>query len=202
LHVPQFWSSYAGSTHVPPQSSAKLGHWQLPATQDFPPEHVVPQPPQFELFVWRLTQAPPQLLVPCAQLAVHVPPLHTSMPTHPCPHVPQLVGLDEVSMQVPPPQSILPCGQVQAPSAGPASPFTLVQVLPPEHGWLQPLQLSESVVGSMHVPPQSICPLGHVQLPVQTLPPLQVVPQPPQLKGSTAVSTHTPLPQSTLPWGH
>jgi hypothetical protein len=81
----------------------------------------------------------------------------------------------------------------------PASPVTPVQALPPLHGWLQPLQLSESVVGSVHDPPQSICPLGQVQLPVQVFPPMHVLPHMPQLKGSRAVSTHTPLPQSVLP---
>jgi hypothetical protein len=49
--VPQCWLSNKGSTQVPAQSIAKLGHAQLPATQDFPPEHVLPQMPQLELFV-------------------------------------------------------------------------------------------------------------------------------------------------------
>jgi len=100
--------------------------------QDLPPAHVVPQAPQLELLVCRLTQAPPQFDVPAAQLAVHTPLLHTSMPMQACPQVPQLVGLDAVSMQVPSPQSLLPAGQVQLP----------LHTLPPVHAIPQPLQLA------------------------------------------------------------
>ncbi len=79
---PQLLSSYKGSMQVPPQSTAKLGHWHEPVLQDFPPVHVVPHVPQLELLVCRLTHAPLQFVVPAAQLAVHTPLLHTSMPTH------------------------------------------------------------------------------------------------------------------------
>jgi hypothetical protein len=50
-----------------------------------------------------------------------------------------------------------------------------------------------------HVEPQSIVPLGHVQLPAEhTFPPLQATPQPPQLLLSVCVFTHAP-PQFVVP---
>jgi len=177
---------------VPPQSSAKLGHWHEPVLQDFPPEHVVPQVPQLELLVCRLTHAPVQLERPVAQLALHTPLLHTSTPTHACEQVPQLLGLEAVSMQMPLLQSVLPAGHWQVP----------LQTLPPVHVVPQPPQLEESVVVSVQLPPQSVWPPGQVQVPVQPLPPEHAIPHAPQLSGLVAVSTHTPLPQSVWPKGH
>src|SRR5262245_28215141 len=100
---------------------AKLGHWQDPVRQDFPPVQVFPHIPQLEPSVCRLTHAPPQLLVPGAQFASHAPLLHTSTPTHFFEHMPQLLGSDPVSMQVPLPQSVLPAGHTHPP----------LQTLPP-----------------------------------------------------------------------
>jgi hypothetical protein len=51
------------------------------------------------------------------------------------------------------------------------------------------------------VPVQSVSPAGHWQLPAQTLPPVQAMPQAPQWEESVAMSTHTP-PQSVFPCGH
>jgi hypothetical protein len=87
-----------------------------------------------------------QLLRPVAQLALHALLLHTSTPTHACPQVPQLVGLDAVSMHVPLPQSVLPLGHWQVP----------LQTLPPVHVVPQPPQLEESVVVSVQEPLQSV----------------------------------------------
>jgi hypothetical protein len=68
----------------------------------------------------------------------------------------------------------------------------------------QPPQLKSSLLGSVHLPLQLICPDGH---PATQWPSRQVSPeaqgrkQPPQLLVSLVVSTHVPL-QLVWPLGH
>jgi len=62
-------------------------------------------------------------------------------------------------------------------------------------------QASRDVL-SLHVPPQSFVPNGHTQRPeLQPFPPLQRLPQDPQLLSSLLVSTHVES-QSLLGAGH
>jgi hypothetical protein len=68
-------------THVPPQQP-------LPAT------HIDPQAPQLLLLVLRLTQMPPQLVVPVGHM--HTPLVHVAPIGHVRPHIPQLL----VSLEV------------------------------------------------------------------------------------------------------
>lgn len=99
-----------------------------------------------------------------------------------------------------PPQLVRPPEQVvtQAPFE---HTWFIMQALPHDDIWSGP-QLSGSERVSMQVEPQRKVPLGHAQAPaLQMRPPVQVVPQAPQLAASVWVFTHT-LPQAVCPVGH
>jgi hypothetical protein len=71
----------------------------------------------------------------------------------------------------------------------------------PGHWFPHAPQLLKSLLVSMHVPPQSIWPLGQEQVPPwQVWPSMHGLPHLPQLLKSVLVSTHVP-PQSVWPLG-
>src|SRR5262249_11329983 len=58
---PQFWSSLAVSTHLPPHSVSEPGHPQEPLWHTPPTAHALPHPLQLATFVSVSTHMPPQL---------------------------------------------------------------------------------------------------------------------------------------------
>jgi len=64
LQVPQWFGSFCGFTHWPPQLTSGavqvVTHW--PAWHTLPPEQALPQAPQLLLSIWVLTQAVPHLV--------------------------------------------------------------------------------------------------------------------------------------------
>ena len=56
--VPQLLRSFCRSRHTPPQLLWPTGHWQLPATQNWPGEQVRPHMPQLFRSLWRSRQTP------------------------------------------------------------------------------------------------------------------------------------------------
>ena len=62
---------------------------QTRPTQAWAPVQALPQNPQFPKFESRLTQDWPHLVSPAAQLAAHLPRLHTCVCGHIMPHEPQ-----------------------------------------------------------------------------------------------------------------
>jgi hypothetical protein len=151
----------------------------------------LPQP--LQLFESHLgsTHVPPQSIMPAGQ--PHALFEQTFPPVQMLPQPLQLVALVLVSTH-----ALLQLVRF--------APHCVVQT-PELQTWFGPhavvhrLQWAGSDVVSTHVPPQSVSPGGHWQVPLHTLPPVQVVPQPPQLAGSIDVFTHVP-PQSVCPWGH
>ncbi len=105
-------------------------------------EHELPQAPQFEELVRRLTQVLPQAVRPVPQLT-HAPATHTRFAPHLLAHAPQLF---------------------------------------------------RSVARVTHVPPQLAWPAGHWQTPAaQAMPPVQTIPQAPQLLLSVWAFRQVPL---------
>lgn len=57
-HVPQLLRSFWRSLQKPPQGLWPTGHWQVPATQNWPTLQVRPQAPQLFRSLWRSRQMP------------------------------------------------------------------------------------------------------------------------------------------------
>ena len=89
---------------MPPHSAREA--WQErahePAEQTSPASHGAPQPPQFLLSLWTLTQPPPHSESPDGQVVAHEPPEQTSPGAQTLPQAPQCVGFEPVSTQAPP----------------------------------------------------------------------------------------------------
>lgn len=91
----------------------------------------MPQPPQWEMFVFKFTQAPLQSVVLAGQADAHAPELHTCPAGHTCPHAPQFETSLDKSTHAPlhavsaleqpqiPPTQLCPGGQAwpQAPQS-------------------------------------------------------------------------------------
>jgi hypothetical protein len=75
--VPQWVGSASGSVHTPPHAIWPCGQPQTPPLQDVPPAQTLPHAPQFWESLASDTQAPPQLVRPEPQVAMHLPALHT-----------------------------------------------------------------------------------------------------------------------------
>ena len=58
-HVPQLLRSFCRSLQMFPQALWPTGHWQLPATQNWPAAQVRPHMPQLVRSLWRSRQMPP-----------------------------------------------------------------------------------------------------------------------------------------------
>jgi hypothetical protein len=58
-HPPQLLRSFCRSRQVPLQLLWPTGHWQEPATQNWPAAQVWPQVPQLARSPWRSRQTPP-----------------------------------------------------------------------------------------------------------------------------------------------
>jgi hypothetical protein len=57
-HEPQLRRSFCRSRQMPLQLLVPTGHWQLPATQNWPTEQVRPHWPQLARSLWRSRQMP------------------------------------------------------------------------------------------------------------------------------------------------
>ncbi len=107
----------------------------MPALQDLPPLHDVPQAPQLVESVSRSAQTPLHRSSPTMHEPWHLPLLHSSLLAQAVPQLPQSAVLVARLTQVPE-QLVVPTGQPQAPE---------VQVAPPLHATPQPPQLALSV---------------------------------------------------------
>jgi hypothetical protein len=78
-----------------------------------------------------------------------------------------------------------------------------MQAAPEAHALPQAPQFWTSWETDLHTPSHEVCPGGQVQRPpLQILPDAQMLPHPPQLRGSAAASTQDPLAQGVGPAGH
>lgn len=138
------------------------------------------QSPQLSESLVISTQPPPQAFRLPVQLVAHTPLEHTWPAPHALPHLPQFLGSDCASTQLP--------AQASEPAAQPHWPAT--QANPLEQALPQPPQLLASDCGSTHLPAQASKPAGQLHMPpTQAMPPPQVVPQAPQFRGSLVTST-------------
>ena len=87
-------------THALLHSICPLVQPQLPAEHSWPEGQIVPQVPQFEPSVCRLTQLVPQSVSDASQVALQTPSEQT-WPLQLVPHCPQLLPSDCVSTQLP-----------------------------------------------------------------------------------------------------
>jgi hypothetical protein len=116
------------------------------------------------------------------------------------PQLPQLFLSTLVFVQLPRPASTSP--HIWKPPG--QAHIELIQISPAPHCFPHAPQLAGLFVtlvqtGGM---PQSVVFAGHAQAPpMQTVPPVQAMPHPPQLFGSVFVSTQAPV-QSVVPAGH
>ena len=106
---PQFLPSAIKLTHLPEQRVSPLGHLQAPAWQVWPPEHLVPQVPQFPLSFWVSAQTAPHLVVPEGQ--EHLEALQASPPVQALLQAEQLLALESSFTQIPK-QQVEPDAQV------------------------------------------------------------------------------------------
>ncbi len=184
---PQLFGSVCVLTQAPPHGDVPGLHVHWLPMQFAPAGQTVPHAPQFLGSITVSTQAPLQLCWGEVQVAVQTPLLHTSVPVHALLHVPQWAGSVSVAAQVPPQLCSLR-GQAQWPAAQIMEPQLVPQVL----------QLAGSDWRSTHDPLQLVRPWPQIGVHVpalQTSGEVHVVPHPPQLPGSLAVSTHW-LPQA------
>jgi hypothetical protein len=190
--VPQAWAQapqsaalLCRSTQPPLQllwPGGQLGT-QLPALQASPALQVTPQPPQFLGSVVRVTQLLLQLVVPGRQR--HWPFWQVPVPQL-LPQAPQLSGSTWVKVQAP--AQVVWKGRQLAAQASPVQTWLAAQARP------QPPQFLGSKRDTQ-VLPQSCSVRGHWQAPWEQLPPLQLVPQAPQLLGSVWGLMHWPPEQ-------
>ena len=169
---------------TPLQRVDPAGQAQRPAVHWAPPEHTVPQAPQWLALVCVLTHAPPQLVSPPAQL--QVPPEQNDPPKHPTLHAPQLRGSIWVFVHVP-----LHCTvpvlhtDWQVPST---QTCALVQLRP------HAPQFTGSLARLVHPLVQGTCVPVHPQTPItHDCPPGHVRPHAPQLVALVLVLTQAPL---------
>jgi hypothetical protein len=88
---------------------------QVPPVHDWPAAQALPQAPQFIALVARSTQAPPQLVVPPAQVPCTQAPAEQIVPlAQALPHEPQL-ATSALRSTHDEPQAMRPVLQVQAP---------------------------------------------------------------------------------------
>jgi hypothetical protein len=125
------------------------GGKQEPLQQVSNPEHELPQAPQFEKLVRRLTQVLPQAVRPVPQLT-HAPDWHSWFEPHLLAHVPQLFTSVARVAQVPP-QLAWPAGHWQTPAA---------QAVPPVQTFPQAPQLLLSLWVARQVPLHTVRPAG------------------------------------------
>jgi hypothetical protein len=92
LHPPQFVLLVLVSTQVEPHSISEPLHTHALFEQVAPAGHALPHDPQFALSVVTFAHLPPEHWVsPEPQLEAQLPLLHTCVPVHVLPHVPQLL---------------------------------------------------------------------------------------------------------------
>jgi hypothetical protein len=157
---------------LPPQSTSVPGQDtpHIPPTQTWPAPHTVPAfaPMQFP-------EAPQKALVVCGSM--QLPPQLISLPGQVTTHVPPL--------QAWPPGHTTPHAPQLFPSV---CSLTHVPAAPPSAFPASPGRQRVCPVGqtTLHDPPEHVDPAG------------QMLPQPPQLEGSTCSSTHAP-PQAVVP---
>jgi hypothetical protein len=195
--APQLASSALRFTHAPPQSVAPAVQviLQLPMLQTavaVPPSptmarQLLVQEPQWSRSVLKSTQTPEQLLVPPGQPQA---PFEQTWPAGQIfPQVPQLLGSLAVETQAPP-HEVWPEAQVLLHRPP-------VQTDPSAHEMPHRPQCRGSLVRFAHWggEPHETLPTGQPQvLLAQTMPPVQRMPQPPQLFESEVRSTQA-LPQ-------
>jgi hypothetical protein len=179
---PQSLSLFCRLTHTPLQFVVPLGQ-QTPVWHVEPAAQTFVQVPQWLASVVRFTQVSLQFVRP--PLHAHAPPEHVP-PVHTWPHVLQFVA--DVRRFVSQPvlaflsQSSKLTLQVPMAHAPPA--HAAVAFASAAHAVHEVPQLLTDVLLE-HVPLQSCCPDGQPQTPpVHVLPPVHLVPQPPQLFAS------------------
>jgi hypothetical protein len=158
----------------------------VPASPTMARQEVV-QAPQWSRSVLRSTHTPEQLVVPLGQ--PQLPPAQTCPAGQTLPQVPQLFGSLAVVTQAPP-QEVWPEAQVllQRP---PVQTWPSAQTMPHRPQWPGSLARFAHWGGEPH----ETLPTGQPQvLLAQTIPPVQRIPQPPQLLASEVRSTQA-LPQ-------
>jgi hypothetical protein len=170
--------------HDTPPSGAV---WQTAPTQGWPAAQGMLHPPQFELSVLVLVQAPLHRVCPVGQVVPHLPPMQACPVMQVKPQLPQLLGSVAVVTQIPP-QLVWPFGQPLLTQV----PLAQIGVVP-EHTVPQVPQLLGFVWGLIHVVPQRVSPEGQVL--VQTLDTHvvfapQTWPQAPQSLLLVVISTH------------
>ena len=127
------------------------------------------------------THNPEQSIV--GAVHTHSPATQTAPPLHARPHPPQLVLSVCVSTQLPA-HAVVVAGQLAIHSDAP-------HTSPVAHIVMHAPQLSGSSVRSKQTPAQSVVPFVHSHMPAwHSLPPAQVMPQPPQFASSLSVLTH------------
>jgi hypothetical protein len=170
-------------------------HAHEPFEHTSPPLQIVPHLPQSFGSLFSLTQAPLQLTWPVGHVAAHAP-FEQTPPSHEIPHAPQFDGLDARSTHNPEHRAgVVPVVHVQA---------LFTHCSPPPHVAPQAPQFAGSSVRLTHAPPlQSVSPVAQLEAhaPFEHTCPLQRFAHVPQLFGSDARSTQTPL-HAVVPDGH
>lgn len=195
---------------------------RLPEPRHTPPSHarpapqVRPQAPQLLALLERLTQVPPQLVVPAGHEqtppAPHTPPggdvqapevRGTALHTVPVPEhtiVPEFWHPPEPADVHPAPVTRQKPPQFDCPAGHASTHAPLMHDTEPPTGALHPRpqapQLPASVERLRHVPPQFVCPAGHTQSPdaLQTPPTIPV--HDPEVRG--APLHVVPAPEHTM----
>ena len=195
--APQLSSSALKLTHEPPQLSAPAVQviLQVPMLQtavEVPASltmawQLLVQLPQWRRSFLRSTHTPEQLVVPLGQ--PQVPPEQSWPAGQIFPQVPQLTGSSAVETQAPP-QEVWPEAQALL-HRPPVQTEPSAQEMPHRPQWRGSLARLAHWGGE----PQETLPTGHPQvLLAHTMPPVQRMPQPPQLLASEVRSTQA-LPQ-------